>query len=131
MRAKFIEGAIPCDLGLSFTPETDDERLLLRVFERQATTASHSLLRVTGWRQDQGIGSAGIRVHIEPSATESPSPRKSDVTAHVAELEAAVNWFRHAVKESVDHLDASHIRARLVDVLNNTRNVGTDPKAGF
>ena len=64
MKAKFIEDA-DNRLGLSFEPETDDERLLLRAFVAQCEP--NYLLRISGW----GIGGENpgirhIRVYQEP-----------------------------------------------------------------
>jgi hypothetical protein len=58
VRARFIEGP-NLELGLSFEPETDDERLLLRSFAAQCEP--NNLLRIVGW----GIGGEhpGVR-HI-------------------------------------------------------------------
>ncbi len=46
MRARFVEDA-NLKLALSFEPETDDERLLLRAFAAQCEP--NNLLRIQGW----------------------------------------------------------------------------------
>ena len=59
MRAKFIEGP-DLELGLSFEPESDDERLLMRAFSAQCSRHG-GLLRILGW--GMGGENPGIR-HI-------------------------------------------------------------------
>ena len=57
MRAKFIEDG-DNELGVIIDAETDDERLLLRVFSQQAETHGN-IIRLSGW----GLGgpSPGFR----------------------------------------------------------------------
>lgn len=47
MKAKFIEGA-DNELGVMFDAETDEERMLLRVFSGQAERHGN-LIRLSGW----------------------------------------------------------------------------------
>lgn len=68
------------------------------------------------------------------------APRVLGHDPRSAELEAAVNWFRHSSNEAIEAIDkdsapaSDAVRAardHLVAALNAARNVKTDPKAGW
>jgi hypothetical protein len=78
MKAEFIED-VELLLGLSFTAETPEERLLLRAFSAQAQ-ARGNRIEIRGWRDAAGAhgpGIGGVRLFL--GAREDPrDPKEAD-----------------------------------------------------